>query len=153
MNHTSWPVYAGVMLLTGIGIPIMAATNATLGARIGSAQAASVVVFALGLMVTLIATVITGWPRTSQWTAAPWPFYLGGLAMAFYILSITYIAPRFGVGNAVFFVLLGQILIATSIDQFGLFGAPKADISPARLAGVVLMLVGVFLARKPLIGG
>ena len=150
MNTTPWPIYAGIMLLTGIGIPIMAAMNGTLGARIGSAQAASMVVFLVGLAAALIATFVTGMPSAKQWTSAPWPLYFGGLAMAFYILSITYIAPRFGVGNAVFFVLLGQIIIATCIDQFGLFGAVKASISPSRMLGIAFMLVGVFLARKPL---
>jgi transporter family-2 protein len=43
--------------------------------------------------------------------------------VAFYVLSITYIAPTFGVGNAVFFVLLGQLVSAAIIDHFGLFGA------------------------------
>ncbi|MFZ8974113.1 MAG: DMT family transporter, partial [Pseudomonadales bacterium] len=38
---------------------------------------------------------------------APRHLLLGGLFVAFYVLSITYIAPHFGIGNAVFFVLLG----------------------------------------------
>jgi transporter family-2 protein len=64
------------------------------------------------------------------------------------VLSITWIAPKFGVGNAVFFVLLGQLLAAAVIDHFGLFGARVAELGPARAAGIALMALGVFLTQK-----
>ena len=44
----------------------------------------------------------------------------------------------------------GQIASAAAIDHFGLFGAVRSEISTARVCGVILMAVGVFLARKPL---
>jgi transporter family-2 protein len=53
--------------------------------------------------------------------------------VAFYVLSITWIAPTFGVGNAVFFVLLGQLVSAAMIDHFGLFGAQVTPVSPCAL--------------------
>ena len=37
--------YASIMLLTGIGIPVLAALNAQLGNRIGSSAAAATVLF------------------------------------------------------------------------------------------------------------
>ncbi len=40
----------------------------------------------------------------------PFYSYLGGLFVVFYLLGMTWIAPKFGVGNAVAFVLLGQII-------------------------------------------
>ena len=43
--------------------------------------------------------------------------------MVFYILSITTIAPKFGIGNAVFFVLIGQLASAAVIDHFAFFAA------------------------------
>jgi transporter family-2 protein len=64
------------------------------------------------------------------------------------VLSITWAAPRMGVANAVFFVLVGQIIAAATIDQFGLFGALKSPLTGVRLFGIALMLVGVFFARR-----
>jgi transporter family-2 protein len=61
---------------------------------------------------------------------------------------VTWSAPRIGVANAIFFVLVGQIVAAGLIDQFGLFGALKSPMTPQRLIGVALMLAGVFLARR-----
>jgi uncharacterized membrane protein YdcZ (DUF606 family) len=34
------------------------------------------------------------------------------------------------------------------IDQFGLFGAMKSPLTEQRFLGIVLMLVGTFLARR-----
>ena len=148
MFNTGAPVYASLMLMTGIGIPVMAALNASLGYRLASAPAAAVVLFAVALAISILATTLTGAPTAKAWVSAPPPAYLGGILIAFYVLSITFIAPRFGLGNAVFFVLLGQIATAAAIDYFGLFGTVRSQITSARMAGIVLIALGVFLARK-----
>ena len=75
-------------------------------------------------------------------------YYAGGLIVSLYILSITWTAPRIGVANAVFLVLLGQIVAAATIDQFGLFGAVKSSLTTQRIIGIVFMLVGTHLARR-----
>ena len=69
--------------------------------------------------------------------------------MLAYVLSITWAAPRIGIGNAVFFVLLGQLIAAALIDHFGLWGAMVATLTPRRLVGIAVMAQGVYLARKP----
>ena len=115
---------AGIMLAAGVGIPILAALNAQLGARIGAPIAAGVVAMTVALAVAVVAVSVTGQVRAlMQVPAQPVWLLLAGVLMAFYLLSITWIAPRFGVGNAVFCVLLGQMVAAAVIDHFGLFGA------------------------------
>mgnify|MGYP000029406320 CR=1 FL=1 len=74
--------------------------------------------------------------------------YGAAMLVAFYILSITFVAPRFGVGNAVFFVLLGQLASAAAIDHFGLFGATVSPLSLTRAAGIGLMAAGVFVTQQ-----
>ena len=65
------------------------------------------------------------------------------------VRSVTWSAPRIGVGNAIFFVLLGQLIAAATIDHFGLFGALKTELTARRALGLVVMAVGVYLAKKP----
>jgi transporter family-2 protein len=48
----------------------------------------------------------------------------------------------------VFFVLLGQIVSAALIDQFGLFGALKSPPTTLRIIGIVFMVIGTYLARR-----
>lgn len=140
--------YALVMLAAGIGIPILAALNAALGVRLGSPVAAAAILFVVALVATLLALALTGPAAVRGAAGAPRHLFLGGLLVAFYVLSITFIAPRFGVGNAIFFVLLGQLLSAALIDHFGLFGARVSPLSLTRASGIALMAAGVFVTQQ-----
>ena len=140
--------YAFTMLTAGIGIPILAALHAALGARIGSPASASVVLFAVAFLCACVVALTQGPSALGKVAAAPKYLLLAGALIAFYVLAITAIAPRFGVGNAVFFVLLGQLISAAAIDHFGLFGAQVSALGPMRAAGIALMAVGVFLTQK-----
>ena len=136
-----------LMFATGVGIPIMAALNGRLGMQLGSPWAAAFLLFVLGAAISGIAMAAMGMPQHGWFVASPL-YYAGGLLVAFYVLSITYSAQRIGVANAVFFVLVGQIVAAGLIDQFGLLGAMKSPLNGTRLSGIALMLVGTFLARR-----
>jgi len=140
--------YAFIMLTAGIGIPVLAALNSALGTRLGSPVAASAVLFVVALACTLGVLSLQGTAALRGVTAAPRHLLLGGVLVAFYILSITFVAPRFGVGNAVFFVLLGQLVSAAVIDHFALFGARHSALTLTRASGIALMASGVFLTQK-----
>jgi transporter family-2 protein len=136
-----------LMFATGIAIPIMAAWNSRLGAELDSPWAAAFMLFVLGAIICGLAMLILGLPKYGWFGATPL-YYAGGLVVSFYILSITWTAPRIGVANAVFFVLLGQIVAAALIDQFGSFGALKSPLTTQRVIGIVFMLIGTYLARR-----
>ncbi|MDB2577818.1 DMT family transporter [Tateyamaria sp.] len=140
--------HALIMLLAGIGIPILAALNAALGTRLGSPSAAAMVLFLVALTASAAVFTATGGQGLTRLATAPRHLFLAGVLIAFYVLSITYIAPRFGIGNAVFFVLLGQLISAAAIDHFGLFGAQSTTLGLARLGGIALMAAGVWLTQQ-----
>lgn len=140
--------YALIMLVAGIGIPVLAALNAALGQRLGSPLAAGTVLFCVALAAAVVVLLISGDAgQLAGLTAAPKHLFFGGLLVAFYVLSITWVAPKFGVGNAVFFVLLGQLISAAAIDHFGLFGAQISPLSLTRAGGIALMAAGVWLTQ------
>ena len=141
--------YALIMLLTGVGIPILAALNADLGQHLGHPVAASVILFAVAFVLILIAGVITNpWAHLSGLASAPKHLLLAGSLIVFYVLSVTYIGPRFGIGNAVFFVLLGQMISAAAIDHFGLFNAQISPLTLTRASGIAIMAFGLWLIQK-----
>lgn len=140
--------YGAIMLAAGIGIPVLAALNAALGQRIGSPATAAFCLFLVAVAATGLFLAFTGQGSFRGLGAQPKHLFLGGVLVAFYVLSITFIAPRFGVGNAVFFVLLGQLMAAAAIDHFGLFGARITPLSLTRAAGIALMAAGVFVTQK-----
>lgn len=140
--------YAFLMLLAGVGIPLLAALNAALGTRIGSPAVAATVLFLVALLCAGLVAGFTGTKGFQHVAGAPKHLFLAGVLVAFYVLSITYVAPRFGVGNAVFFVLLGQLVSAAAIDHFGLFGARVSPLNFTRFLGIALMAAGVFVTQK-----
>ncbi len=142
------PANIMIMLAAGFGIPILAALNSALGSRIGSPAAAALVLFCVASSVGLIAVLITGIQPLARVAEAPKHLLAGGLFVAFYVLSITYIAPQMGVGNAVFFVLLGQLVSAAAIDHFGLFGARATSLDVTRALGIAVMALGVWITQK-----
>lgn len=140
--------HAVTMLAAGVGIPVLASLNAQLGQRIGSPPAAAAVLFLVAAGVALAVTVLSsGASALSEVPAQPPRLFLAGILIAFYVLSITWIAPRFGLGNAVFCVLLGQIASASAIDHFGLFGVTRQPLNLTRGSGIAAMALGLILLR------
>lgn len=152
MNPATSFGLGGLMFATGIGIPIMAAISAGLSARIGNPNAAGFILFLVAAAVACIAMLVTsqthGLPSLSRLASVPPQYFTGGLFVAFYVLSITYCAPRIGLGNAVMLVLLGQLVAAAAIDHYALFGAIRSAMTWQRAGGLALMAIGVVLARK-----
>jgi transporter family-2 protein len=134
MNYLVQPIfYVLLMCVAGFGIPVMAALNSGLGSKLDSPALATSILFSGGI------------PKSPVEKTIPIVFYMGGLFVAFYILSITWVIPKLGVANAISLVLLGQLLSMTAINHFGLFGALQNSISGQSLAGLALMIAGVFL--------
>lgn len=149
LSSESFAALALLMFVTGVGIPIMATFNGGLGVQLGSPVAASLILFGVGgVLAGAILLAFGGAPAPQSFTFDRPYLYLGGFFVLFYILSITWAGPKMGIGNAVFFVLLGQLVAAATIDHFGLWGALKSEITPRRIAGIMLMAAGVYLARK-----
>lgn len=140
--------YALIMLLAGIGIPVLAALNAALGQALGSPVAAAMILFWVAVLSTTAIWGLRGAPALSDLGTPPRHLFLGGLLVAFYVLSVTIIAPRFGVGNAVFFVLLGQLVSAAAIDHYGLFGARVSPLGLTRATGIAVMMLGVWITQR-----
>ncbi len=139
-------VYSSLMLVAGLGIPVMAALNGGLGARLQSPALAAAILFSIGLILATAYLLATeGLPSSLFSADAPPYLYFGGFFVVFYILSITWVAPRFGVSNAVSFVLLGQLLAMSVIDHFGLLGVQKYAFGTQRGIGLLLMALGVFM--------
>lgn len=141
---------SSLALIVGALIPIQAATNAAMGKVIGSSSLVALVMFATGFVFLLTLVLLTRpeWPSLSAYRTVPSYGYLGGVIVACYVLSITAIAPRLGVGNAICFIVSGQIMAAVIIDHFGLFGSAGQTFTWQRLVGVLLMIAGLFMAKR-----
>ena len=139
-------IYAAVMLLAGIGIPTMATLNGGLGGKLMSSSLATSIALAVAFASVSIYLLATeGFPTKFIADDLPFYYYLGGFCVAFYVISVTWIVPRFGVSNAIAFALLGQLVAMSIIDHFGLLGAHQYLITAKRMIGLIIMAVGIYL--------
>lgn len=139
---------AGMMFAAGLGIPVFAALNAALGQQLGGPLAATAVTFGIGLVVALLLLVVFGMPDRAAFTFERPHIWFGAIFMVFYGTSVAFAAPRIGLGNAIFFVLLGQIVAAAAIDHFGWLDTPPTLLTVKRTVGIAVMAFGLYLARK-----
>ncbi len=143
-------IFFALALITGALIPIQAATNAAFSKSIGNPLITGLMVFVVGLIGMLLFILLskTSFPARQQLASAPIYGYLGGVIVATYVVMITVLVPRIGVGTAIGLIVTGQIICAVVIDHFGLFNVPVHSISLTRGAGMLLMIVGVYLVMK-----
>jgi len=143
-------LFLGLALITGALIPVQAATNAAFSKSVGNATITTLMVLIVGLIGMCVFALFSRapLPTRQQLSSAPGYSYLGGLIVATYIIMITVLVPRIGVGTSIGLIVTGQIICAVLIDHFGLFNVTQHPVSITRLAGMLLMIFGVYLVMK-----
>jgi transporter family-2 protein len=136
--------------LGGVGLALQPAWNARLRTAVDSPVLAALVSFLVGGAVLAIVTAsgVLGRGRFNTLGEVPWWGWLGGVLGAFYVTAAVVSLPRLGSTLVLAATLLGQLATALVIDANGWYGVPKVPLSPTRMAGVVLLLLGVALLQR-----
>jgi len=121
-------------LARGLGQPVAAAAASFL--------AGSVVLVAISLALSQAQGVSLAWR-----VPPPWMFVAGGLLGAVYVTSVIVLTPRLGTAATMAFIVTGQLLAGLVLDHTGAFGFLERDITPGRMAGAVLLVLGALLIR------
>ena len=138
-------------VISGALIPVQAASNAALARTVGgNVPFAALTLFIVASVATAAVVLLSGKgvPDAATLKAAPWWSFSGGFIVAFYVFTITFLSPRLGVGTAIALVVAGQILAALTIDHFGLMRSLVFTLTPARMIGAALMILGAFIALR-----
>lgn len=146
MMHLRYAIWAS---LAGVLIPVMAALNARTAKILGEPLHATFVLFAVGVIAAGAASLIFigRLPSPTALRSVPPTNFVGGCIVGFYIFSVTMLVPRFGVGNAILFVMTAQVFTSAAIDHFGWLGVATRPLNPLRLGGLSLMLVGLWISQ------
>lgn len=145
------PLLVAVAFLAGMGGAVQAPTNAALARTTGSLEA-SLVSFTGGFLLILVFTLIVSKGKLQPMTGSPKWSWLGGLYGGFGVFATTLATPALGVGIVMATIMLGQLGGGLVIDGFGLLRSRKLHVSPWRIAGTALVLVGIVLVTAALLG-
>ena len=135
----------GMMVAVGVLAAMQPPINAALARRTGPLPATTVsfIVGALALFIlTLLMRETGGFGGVRE---VPWWQLSGGLIGAVFVFATVVMIPRLGAAGVVAALVTGQLAGGMMIDRLGLFGLPQTALSPVRLAGLVLLLVGGLL--------
>lgn len=137
-------------VLSGCLSAVVGAILASLGQVIGSAIQATTVLFAIATVVMIVFCCINGSVvkiKRAFTTDAPWWIWMGGILGAIIVYGNAWLIPLIGVSVFMMALLIGQFLLSLFMERNGWLGAPKKDISWVQIAGILIMLAGVFLIK------
>jgi bacterial/archaeal transporter family-2 protein len=137
-------------ILSGTFIALQAPINAALARDLGLSVAAAAASFLAGSVVLVAISLVAGPAQgvSLAWRAPPlWMFVAGGLLGAVYVTSVIVLTPKLGTAATMAFIVAGQMLAGLVLDHMGLFGFLERAITPGRMAGAVLLVLGALLMR------
>ncbi|HVM37991.1 MAG TPA: DMT family transporter [Sphingomicrobium sp.] len=138
-----------LVFLAGCMVALQAPTNAMLAKAGGSPVLAALISFAVGTFALLLAWLSSSSrPPTASFAALPWYAWLGGLYGAVFVAVAAFAAPRIGLAALITIGIAGQVAMALLLDHFGALGLPREPINIGRVAGALLVLIGVVLVRR-----
>lgn len=79
---------------------------------------------------------------------APRWAWIGGLFGAFFVAVGVIVTPKLGTAATFSTVVAGQVLVSLALDQWGWIGLPVHQLSPGRLAGAALLVIGVLMVQR-----
>ena len=139
-------VYLIIALAAGVALATQSAINTQLAkAMSGEAVIATFISFAVGTIVLFfIAWVKTDlWGNLSTVPSQPWWKLIGGVLGAVVVFTTVLLAPKLGITAMLFFIIIGQLITATTIDHFGLIGMPIREVNITKFIGLIIVGFGL----------
>ena len=139
-------VYLIIALAAGVALATQSAINTQLAkAMSGEAVIATFISFAVGTIVLFfIAWVKTElWGNLSAIPSQPWWKLIGGVLGAIVVFTTVLLAPKLGITAMLFFIIVGQLITAATIDHFGLIGMPIREVNITKFIGLIIVAFGL----------
>src|SRR3954466_10148787 len=141
----------GIALLlsafAGMLVAMQPPINSKLGKEIGTFAAATVS-FTIGTLALLVVALVAGGNNVGALKDVPWWYFLGGFIGAVFVASSLVTVRTLGAGGVVAATIAGQLTMSLIVDRFGLLGLDQKPLTLARVAGVLLLAVGVLLVVR-----
>ncbi|PJG85107.1 DMT family transporter [Conservatibacter flavescens] len=137
-----------IAFCAGIAMAVQAAINTQLSnAMVGQPIVAALISFATGAVVLFLVCLwkadlveaINNLPKQPLWK------FIGGPLGALVVFTSIFLAPKIGVTNMLFFIIIGQLVTAMLIDHFGLIGMPVRTMDIWKILGLIVILIGLGL--------
>lgn len=128
----------------GIAITLQAQFMGSMDKSIGTLESMFITYGTGGLLIGL-AMLLSRDGNLSAWRSVPWYALTAGVLGLIIVGTIGYSTPRLGLVTTLTILIASQFIVGALLDQFGILGAELRPLSLTRLAGIGVMLFGVWL--------
>lgn len=139
-------LYILIALIAGVALASQSAINTQLAKAVGNEPLiATLISFAVGtILLFFIALFKTDlWAGLTALPQQPWWKLIGGALGALVVFTTVLLAPKLGITAMLFFIIVGQLLTAATIDHFGLIGMPVREVNFTKFIGLVIVAFGL----------
>ncbi|MBD3883677.1 DMT family transporter [Phormidium tenue FACHB-886] len=143
-------VYLLAALAGGAILPVQVALNTLLRRYVGEPMQVTFISYLAGTLASLAICLAARYPLPAATALAQtsWWMWIGGCLGTLYVWSSIFTTPRIGAALALALAIAGQMIAALFLDHYGAIGLTKYSASPTRIAGVVLVVLGVSLVAS-----
>ncbi len=136
-----------IAFVAGTFNAIEAGTNSALRKGLGAPFLTLAIISAMTLILSLASALLTQeqLPSSSAVLAVPWWGWLGGLLGFGFVAAMIYTADTLGSALFIGLTVTASTLLSVALDHFGWLGFAQHAAGPGRLAGGLLMVIGVAL--------
>ena len=135
------------IIVAGAAATIQPPINARLAEKVGILHSATIS-FLVGTLVLLVLSCVVEKGSFRAAGQAEWWQLSGGLFGAFFVSMTIFAVPRLGTGAVMAALIVSQLATGLVFDHFGLFGMRQIPFDLNRVAGVILLLLGVALIYR-----
>ncbi|NJL22364.1 MAG: DMT family transporter [Leptolyngbyaceae cyanobacterium SM1_3_5] len=138
-------IYLLAALAGGAILPIQVALNTLLRRYVGEPMQVTFVSYLAGTLTSLFFCFAARYslPTSTALMQTSWWMWIGGCLGTLYVWSTIFATPRIGAALALALTIAGQMIAALFLDHYGAIGLAKYPASPTRIAGAVLVVLGV----------
>lgn len=140
-------IYLLAALAGGAILPVQVALNTLLRRYVGEPMQVTFISYLAGTLASLAICFAARYPlpATSAIAQTSWWMWVGGCLGTLYVWSTIFATPKIGASLALSLTIAGQMIAALLLDHYGAIGLARFPASPTRIAGVVLVVLGVSL--------
>jgi transporter family-2 protein len=140
-------IYLLSALIGGAILPVQVALNTLLRRYVGEPMQVTFVSYLAGTLASLVICFAARYPAPAlaSLSQTSWWMWIGGCLGTVYVWSTIFATPKIGAALALALTIAGQMIAALFLDHYGAIGLNKVPASPERIAGVVLVVLGVSL--------
>lgn len=131
-------------LIAGVLVSTQNAFNARVGAKVGSIET-TVVVHAVGLAAAILLTLFMGDGNIRRIGEVNKVYLLGGVFGVGIVFSAMKGFNMLGASYAAILMVISQLVVATLIDKYGLFGAAKIELDFTKYLGLAVIIAGIII--------